>query len=406
MTQKHGVAITGLGAVTPLGRDIAALWDGLVSGRRGIGTITAFDPSRYPVRIAGEVRGYSPHESIPPDRAQHIDRGALFAIDAALQALGDSGIERPGERARRAGVVIGSARPGDHSAWEGQRAFLERGPEALRARYIGRTLANAPSTQVAGATGARGPSITVAAGGASGNAALALAAGMVRRGEVDVAIAGGADAAITPPTIVAFAAMGILSKRNDAPERASRPYDDGADGMVLSEGGAAIVLENEALARRRGARIYALLAGEASTTEPAAPVPSAVEAARVIEAALGGESSIEFVCGYGSGIKPLDRIETDALKLVFGEKAKDLTLSAPKSMLGYPLGAAGVIDAIVCAKVIETGVIPPTINLERPAEGCDLDYTPGQARRRAVRSALCYAYGFGGHHVALRFVAP
>jgi 3-oxoacyl-[acyl-carrier-protein] synthase II len=274
------------------------------------------------------------------------------------------------------------------------------------AGYIGGTLANAPSTQVAGATGARGRSITVAAGGASGNAALALAAGMVRRGEVDVAIAGGADAAITPPTIVAFAAMGILSKRNDAPERASRPYDNGTDGMVLSEGGAAVVLENEALARRRSARIYGLLAGGAPTTEPAVPMPSASEAAGVIEAALGGERGTEFVCGYGSGIKPLDRIETDALKLVFGNRAKDLTLSAPKSMLGYPLGAAGVIDAIVCAKVIETGVIPPTINLERPAEGCDLDYTPGQAGRRAVRSALCYAYGFGGHHVALRLIAP
>lgn len=402
----QGVAITGMGAVTPLGRDVASLWDALCAGRSGIGTIRAFDASAYPVRIAGEVRDYTPHKSLDPERAAHIDRGALFAIDAALQALIDSGLEVNPENARRIGVVIGSARPGDHSAWEGQRAFQERGVAALHAGYIGRTLANAPSTQVTGAIGARGPALTLAAGGASGNAAIEVAAAMVRRGDVDVAIAGGADAAITPPTIVAFAALGILSKRNNEPQRASRPFDAEADGMVLSEGAAVIMLENEEHARQRGARIYGVLAGTASSTEPAVPVPSAAEAARAIETALGDRREIDFVCAYGSGIKPIDRLETDALKLVFGDRARKLVLSAPKSMLGYPLGAAGVIDAIVCLKAIETGAIPPTINLDRPAEGCDLDYTPGAAKRRNARSALCYAYGFGGHHVALTFIAP
>jgi 3-oxoacyl-[acyl-carrier-protein] synthase II len=405
-TTGHAVAITGMGAVTPLGRDVGSLWEALCAGRSGIGTITAFDASPYPVRVAGEVRGYTPHESVAADRAAHIDRGALFAIDAALQALADSGLDVTPENARRIGVVIGSARPGDHSAWEGQRAFQERGAAALHAGYIGRTLANTPSTQVTGATGARGPALTLAAGGASGNAAIEVAAGMVRRGDVDVAIAGGADAAITPPTIVAFAALGILSKRNEQPERASRPFDAGADGMVLSEGAAVIVLENEEHARRRGARIYGVLAGTASSTEPAVPVPSAGEAAHAIEAALGDRREIDFMCAYGSGIKPIDRLETDALKQVFGEGASRLALSAPKSMLGYPLGAAGVIDAIVCLKAIETAMIPPTINLDQAAEGCDLDYTPGAAKQRDVRSAFCYAYGFGGHHVALSFVAP
>ena len=408
MADDRAVAITGLGAVTPLGRDIAALWEGLCAGRSGIDTISAFDASGLPVRIAGEVRGYTPHASIPPDRAPHIDRGALFAIDAALQALADASLEISAENARRAGVVIGSARPGDASAWEGQRLFHERGAQALKAGYAPRTLANAPSTQVTGATGARGPSLTLAAGGASGNAALALAAAMVRRGEVDIAIAGGADAAITPPTIAAFAALTILSKRNDEPARASRPFDVDADGMVMSEGAAMLVLESEEHARRRGARVYGRLAGVASTTEPAAAIPSAAEAARAIQAALDDASlrEIEYVCAYGCAMKPIDRLETDALKQVFGNDARRLTLSAPKSMLGYPLGAAGVVDAIVCLKAIETGIIPPTINLERPAEGCDLDYTPGRAARRAVRRALCYAYGFGGHHVALCFAAP
>jgi 3-oxoacyl-[acyl-carrier-protein] synthase II len=217
---------------------------------------------------------------------------------------------------------------------------------------------------------------------------------------------GASDASITPPAIVAFAALGILSKRNDEPQRASRPFDADADGMVMSEGAAALVLENEELARQRGARICARLAGEASIVEPGAPLPTAAEAARVIDAALGMWRDIDYVCAYGSGMAPVDRLETDALKLVFGEAARKLVLSAPKSMLGYPLGAAGVVDAIVCAKAIETGEIPPTINLERPAEGCDLDYNVGGARRLRVRGAICYAYGFGGHHVALTFLAP
>lgn len=408
MAEEREVAITGLGAVTPLGRDVASLWEGLTAGRSGIGAISAFDATGYPVRIAGEVRGYTPHPSIPADRAPHIDRGALFAIDAALQALADSGLALAAEDAMRAGVVMGSARPGDASAWEGQRTFHEQGVEALRAGYIGRTLANAPSTHVAASTGARGPTLTVAAGGASGNAALALAANMVRRGEVEVAIAGGADAAITPPTIAAFAAMTILSKRNDEPARASRPFDAEADGMVLSEGAAVVVLESEDHARRRGARSYGRLAGVASITEPAVAVPSVAEAARTIRATLDEASlrELDYVCAYGTGMKLLDRLETDALKQVFGEGARRLVLSAPKSMLGYPLGAAGVVDAIVCLKTIETGVIPPTINLKHPAEGCDLDYTPIEARRRQARHALCYAYGFGGHHVALCFSAP
>jgi 3-oxoacyl-[acyl-carrier-protein] synthase II len=408
MVEEREVAITGLGAVTPLGRDIASLWEGLTAGRSGVGPISAFDASGYPVRIAGEVRGYTPHPSIPPDRAPHIDRAALFAIDAALQALADSGLALTTENAARVGVVMGSTRPGDASAWEGQRVFHEQGSQALRAGYIGRTLANAASTHVAGAIGVRGPTLTVAAGGASGNAALALAANMVRRGEVEVVIAGGADAAITPPTIAAFAAMTILSKRNDEPARASRPFDAEADGMVVSEGAAVLVLESEELARQRGARIYGRLAGVASITEPAVAVPSAEEAARAIEAALTDASlrEFEYACAYGSAMKPIDRLETDALKQVFGAEARRLALSAPKSMLGYPLGAAGVVDAIVCLKATETGVIPPTINLEHPAEGCDLDYTPGQARRETVHHALCYAYGFGGHHVALCFSAP
>jgi len=411
MPDEQEVVITGLGAVTPLGTDVPSLWEALVAGRSGIGPITAFDASAFPSRIAGEVRDYQPHPSLQPQEAARLDRGALFAIDAALQALADSGLALDFDNAAYAGLVLGSARPGDTSVWRGQQAFHDRGPEGVSAGYLGRTLANAPAAQVAGALGVRGPALAVSAGGASGTAALAVAAEMIRSGQVQVAFAGGADAAITPPTLATFCAMQLLSTRNDDPARASRPFDADADGMALAEGAAVVVLESAALARQRGARVYARLAGAASVTEPGAATPRLEEAGRAMQAALRQpallQGEIDYFCAYACASLDLDRMESDAIKRIFGAvTASKLTISAPKSMLGHMLGASGGVDAIVCAKAIESGVVPPTINLERPAEGCDLDYTPREARRLPVRNAMCYAYGFGGHHVALCFSAP
>ncbi|MGB2695262.1 MAG: beta-ketoacyl-[acyl-carrier-protein] synthase family protein [Dehalococcoidia bacterium] len=411
MTDERDVAITGMGAVTPLGRDVASLWAGLTAGRSGIDTISMFDPAPYPCRIAGEVRGYTPHPQLPAEQAARMDRGVLFAADAALQAVADAGLTLTPENAPHVALVLASARPGETSVWEGQRTFHNEGPQALTAGYLTRTLPNFLAAQVAGILGVRGSSIMVSAGGASGYAALALAAAMIRRGEAAVVIVGGADAAITPPALAAFCAMNILTKSNDDPPRAVRPFDAGADGMALAEGGAVLVLEDESLARERSARCYARLAGAASVTESTSVVPTAPEAGRAIQAALREpallQSEIDYVCAYAAGSLQLDRVETDAYKRIFGEAtASKLTLSAPKSMLGHLLAGAGVVDAIVCAKAIETGIIPPTINLERPAEGCDLDYTPHEARKILVRNAMCYGYGFGGHHVALCFSAP
>ena len=411
MAEEREVAITGLGAVTPLGRDVPTLWEALTAGRSAIGPITAFDASAYPCRIAGEVPDYAPHPGLAPQQAARLDRGALFAVDAALQALADSALPLTPQNAVRVGLVLGCARPGETAVWEGQRAFHQKGPAGLSAGYIARTLPNAAAAQAAAVLGVRGPAIAVSAGGASGSAALALAAAMVRRGDVEVAFAGGADAPITPSALAAFCAMGVLTKRNDEPARACRPFDADADGFALSEGAAVLVLEHEALARERGARCYARLAGAASITEPGAFVPSAPEAGRAIQAALREpallQGEIDYFCAYGSGTPALDMMETAAIKRIFGEvTASKLTISAPKSMLGHLLGASGAIEAIVCAKAIETGVIPPTINLDHPAEGCDLDYTPKEALKQPVRHALSYAYGFGGHHVALCFSAP
>jgi 3-oxoacyl-[acyl-carrier-protein] synthase II len=408
---ERDVVITGLGAVTPLGHDVASLWDALVAGRSGIDTITAFDAAPYRCRIAGEVRDYTPPAALAPEQAARLDRAAVFAADASLQALREAGLELTPQNAGHVGLVIGTARPGETSAWTGQRMFIEQGPQSMRAGYGPRTLANASPVAAAAALGVRGPMIAVSAGGASASAAIAFAASLVRHGEVELAIAGGADAAITPPAIAAFSALGILTKHNDEPARACRPFDADADGFAIAEGAAMVVLESEELARQRGARVYARLAGAASLTEPGAAVPTAPEAGRALQAALRQpallQSEIDYVCAYAAGSPELDRMENDAIKRIFGAvTASKLTISAPKSMIGHLLGASGGVDAIVCAKAIEMGVIPPTINLDRPAEGCDLDYTPREARRQPVRNALSYAYGFGGHHVALCFSAP
>jgi 3-oxoacyl-[acyl-carrier-protein] synthase II len=407
---EREVVITGMGAVTPLGRDVASTWDALVAGRRGIDHIGAFDAGGYPCRIAAEVRDYTPHASIPAERAARLDRTALFAIDAALQAVDDAGLAITLPSAPHVAVVLGCARPGETSVWMGQRAFNERGAQALRGGYIGRTLANMPAALVAGAVGSAGQTLAVAAGGASGDAAIALAASLVRSGQAEAVLAGGADAAVTPPALAAFAAMEILSSRNDDPPGACRPFDQSADGMVLGEGAGFLVLENDQLARERGARVYARLSGAASVTEPGAAGAGAADAGRAIQAALRQpallQSEIDYLCAYGCGMLGMDQTEVDAVKRVFGAAAAaKLTMSAPKSMVGHMLGASGALSAVVCVKAIESGVIPPTINLEQPIDP-DLDFTPSEARPQPVRNALTYAYGFGGHHVALCFSAP
>jgi 3-oxoacyl-[acyl-carrier-protein] synthase II len=409
MAEEREVVVTGLGAVTALGRDVPSLWEALVAGRSGIGAIEAFDASPFPSRVAGEIHGYEPPEAIPAQEAARMDRGVLFAVDAALQAARDAALPLTLETAPHVGLVLGSARPGETSVWEGQERFWREG--RIPTAYLPRTLPNTPPAQVAAALGLRGPVLAVSAGGASGTAAIALAASLVRSGEVEVAFAGGADAAITPPSLAGFCALQILTQHNDDPARACRPFDATADGMVLAEGAGVVVLESGELARQRGARIYARLAGAASVTEPGATVPSARDAGRALKAALHQpallQSEIDYICAYGCGMPAVDRMETDAIKQVFGAvTASKVTLSAPKSMLGHLLGASGGIDAIVCAKAIETGMVPPTVNLTQAAEGCDLDYTPGTARRQPVRHAMTYAYGFGGQHVALCFSAP
>ena len=409
MTEEREVVVTGIGAVTPFGVGVDALWDALISGRSAIKPISSFDAAPYPCRIAGEIADYEP--TLPAQEAARLHRGAPFAIAAACQSPAAAGPPIP--PANPSQLVRGGARAGRAEAtiWAGQQAFHEQGSDSMRAGYIARTLPNAPAAQTARALGVRGPTLAVAAGGASGNVAIDAASSMIRSGEVQVAFAVGVDAPITPPALAAFCAMGVLTTRNDDPAAACRPFDADADGFALSEGAAALLLEDEALARDRGARVYARLSGSANVTEPAAQPLSPREAGRAMQASLRRpgllQQEIDYFCAYAPGTPELDRMETDAIKRIFGElTASKLTISAPKSMLGHSLGASGVIDAIVCLKAIEHGVIPPTINLEKPADGCDLDYTPGRAVTQPVQHAMSYAYGFGGHHVALCFSAP
>lgn len=381
MPDEQEVVVTGMGAVTPLGRDVRSLWEALLAGRSGIGPITAFDASRHDCRIAGEVRNYDPPAGAPPE----LERSALFAGDAALQAQADAQLPLTQENAVHVGLVVGSAWPP--------------------------TPSNEAVARVAAVLGVRGPSLLVSTAEASASSAIATAAAMIRRSEVQVAFAGGTDAPVRPELVARFAEDGYLSRRNDAPERACRPFDASADGFVLSEGAAVLVLESESVARERGARTYGYVAGTGFATEPGAVAPGVREAGRAMQLALRQpallQGEIDYYCAFAPGSPPVDRMETQAVRRIFGElTASKLTLSSPKSMLGHLLGASGAVDAVVCLKAIEVGMVPPTVNLEQPAEGCDLDYTANAARRLVVRNAMCYAYGDRGHHVALCFSAP
>ncbi len=407
--EDREVVVTGMGAITPFGTGVDALWAGLTEGRSAIAPITSFDATPYACRIAGEIADYVP--TMAPQDAARLDRGALFAVDAALQALADAELPITPDNAVQAGLVVGCARPGEGAIFDGQRAFHQQGIDSMRAGYIGRTIANAPAGEVAAALGIRGPAIAISAAGASGSAAIDAAAMLIRSGRAEVAFAVGADAPITPASLAAFGALNALSTRNDDPAAACRPFDAAADGLVLAEGAAALLLEDKALAEHRGARIYGRLAGSANVTEPGRTESTAAEAGRALATCLREpgiiQHEIDYFCAHAPGIAALDLMETDAIKRIFGElTASKLTLSAPKSMLGHALGASGVIEAIVCLKSMQTGVIPPTINLETPTEGCDLDYTPGKAIEMRVGHAMTYGYGLGGHHVALCFAAP
>jgi 3-oxoacyl-[acyl-carrier-protein] synthase II len=397
--------VTGIGALTPLGRSAPETWEGLVAGRSGVGPITRFDASGLPVRIAGEVRGFDAAAVLGVKRAYRSARFSQLAVAAAREAVADASLEA---EPARLGVVVNCAVAGVPETQANVEAWQRGGARAVSPYYVPSTIPNMAACEVAIDLGAHGPVNASALACASGNAALLEARRLILGGEADVVVAGGTDAGIAPALLAGLVNMGPLSERNDEPERASRPFDADRDGFVFGEGAVLLVVESAAHARARGARAYGEVAGGALTSDAfhiSAPERSGAFAANAIRLALErtgtAPEDVDYICAHGTGTKANDAVETKAIRAALGEAADAAPVSSPKSMVGHLIGAAGALSAMVSLLAIRDGVLPPTINLERPDPECDLDYVPLQARRAPVRIALVNAFGFGGQNCVL-----
>lgn len=407
------VVITGLGAVTPLALDRDGTWQALLAGKSGVGPVTAFDARDLPTRIAAEVRGFDPAEHFPAKRIRRMARFSQFAVVAAREAVADAGLAVDAANADRVGVIVNAAVAGFDTVEAATRALLAADPAPPSAYFVPSSLTNMPACEVAIDLGAHGPVNASALACASGLYAVLEARRLILSGEADVVICGGTDAAITPAMFAGLVAMGAMTERNDDPAGASRPFSADRDGFVFGEGAVVLVLESAEHARRRGAVAYAAVAGGALTSDAfhvSAPRPGGEHAAAAIRQAVVRSgvtpADIDYVCAHGTSTKINDRTETQALRAALGPAADRVAVSAPKSMLGHLIGAAGALNAMVCALAIRDRIVPPTANLHRPDPECDLDYVPEGARPLRVRTALTNAFGFGGQNCVAVFTDP
>ena len=408
--ERTRVVITGLGAVTPVGNTAEEFWASLTQGKSGIGPITRFDSTGFPTRIAGEVKDFDALKYVDKKDDRKLDLYLKYAVACAVMAVEDSGLDPAKVDGNRFGVLVGSGIGGISTLLESHKTLLDKGPDRVSPFFVPMLIINMASGLISMRFGARGPNSAVVTACATGNHAIGDAARIVQRGDADVMIAGGAEAIIIPLTIAGFCQMKAMSTRNDEPAKASRPFDAERDGFVCGEGGGLVVLESLEHARRRDARIYAEVVGYGMTGDAhhmTAPDPEGDGAARAMTAALrdGGlePSTVGYINAHGTSTPYNDKFETLAIKRVFGEHAKRLPVSSTKSMTGHLLGAAGGIEAIATTLAIHHGVLPPTINYEKPDPDCDLDYVPNQARKQDVEVALSNAFGFGGTNATLAF---
>ncbi len=407
---KRRVVVTGLGAVSPFGLGAPALWAGVKEGRSGIARITLFDPAEFPVHIAGEVKGFDPEAHFDRKAVRHLDRVTQFALLCAEEARKDAGLDLDRTDRDRVGAVIGSGIGGLDTTEKQVMTLHERGVRRVSPFLVPMMMINAATGEVAIAQGLRGPNFCVSSACASANHALGVAAMTIRAGQADVMFAGGSEAALTPIGLAGFCSARALSKRNEEPERASRPFDRDRDGFVFGEGAGVLVLEELEHARARGARIYCELSGFGNTDDAfhiTAPHSEGEGASRAMAMALRdaglAPTDIQYINAHGTSTELNDKLETMAIKRVFGDHAGRLAISSTKSMIGHLLGAAGGVEAIITALSIHEGVAPPTINLENPDPECDLDYVPGTARPMEIGAALSNTFGFGGHNACLLF---
>ncbi|CDM92567.1 MAG: beta-ketoacyl-ACP synthase II [Limnospira sp. PMC 1291.21] len=409
MNRKR-VVVTGLGAITPIGNTITEYWEGLLTGRNGIGPITLFDASRHDCRIAGEVKGFDPCDYISRKEAKRMDRFAQFAVAASKQAIADAELVIDDLNADQVGIMIGTGIGGLKVLEDQQEVYLTRGPDRCSPFMIPMMIANMAAGLTAIHTGAKGPNSCPVTACAAGSNAVGDAFRLIQRGYAQAMICGGTEAAVTPLSVAGFAAARALSTRNDDPLHACRPFDVGRDGFVMGEGTGILVLEELEYALSRGARIYGEIVGYGMTCDAyhmTSPVPGGIGAAKAIALAMkdGGltPDQISYINAHGTSTPANDPTETAAIKTALGEHAHKVAVSSTKSMTGHLLGGSGGIEAVAAVLAIAYDQIPPTINLENPDPECDLDYVPNHSRSQTVEVALSNSFGFGGHNITLAF---
>ena len=404
------VVITGLGALTPVGNDVNTMWDNLLAGKSGAGPITQFDSTHFKTHFACEVKNFDATAIVGKKEARRTDRFTQFALAASLQALNDCGLKVTTENAPRIGVMLGTGIGGISTIFSQVQEMLLKGPDRVSPFLVPMMLPDSAAGQVAIQFGLKGPNLCPVSACATGSHAVGEAAEWVRRGAADVVLAGSAEAAIISVAIAGFNNMTAISTRNDAPEKASRPFDKNRDGFVVGEGAGVLVLEDLEHALARGARIYAEVLGYGASADAyhiTAPIETGAGAAQAMQAALAQAGlrpdQIDYINAHGTSTPLNDKSETAAIKQVFGEAAYHVAISSTKSMTGHLLGAAGAVEAVIATKVIAECIIPPTINYETPDPNCDLDYVPNTARRKQVNTVMSDSFGFGGHNAVIIF---
>ncbi|HCF26858.1 MAG TPA: beta-ketoacyl-[acyl-carrier-protein] synthase II [Cyanobacteria bacterium UBA11049] len=404
------VVVTGVGAVTPIGNTPAQYWEGLLSGRNGIGPISLFDASQHKCRIAGEVKGFEPQQYLDAKEIKRMDRFAQFAVVASLQAIADAQFTINELNAEQVGVIIGSGVGGIKVLEDQQTVYLTKGPDRCSPFMVPMMISNMAAGLVAIHTGAKGPNSCPVTACAAGSNAVGDAFRLIQRGFAQAMICGGAEAAVTPLSVAGFASARALSTRNDDPAHASRPFDRDRDGFVMGEGSGILLLEELEHAKSRGSKIYAEIVGYGLTCDAyhmTSPAPAGEGAARAMQLALKDANlnpeRISYVNAHGTSTAANDVNETAAIKTALGEVAYKIAISSTKSMTGHLLGGSGGIEAVATVLAIANDSIPPTINLDNPDPECDLDYVPHSSRAQKVEVALSNSFGFGGHNVTLAF---
>jgi beta-ketoacyl-acyl-carrier-protein synthase II len=405
---KRRVVVTGLGALTPLGNSVKESWEGAIAGRSGIGAITKFDSSRFSSKIAGELKNFDPQQYVDKKEIRRYDDFAIYALAASEMAMADAALTISNEFSSRAGVIIGSAIGGVSTIESEIQVLIKSGPRKISPFAVPAILANLAAGHVSIRFGAKGPINCAVTACAAGTSAIGDAYKTIAYGDADIMITGGVEAAISPLAVAGFCAMRALSVRNNEPQKASRPFDKDRNGFVIGEGCGIIILEELSFAVKRGARIYAEVAGYGCTSDAfhmAAPPPGHEGAARSMQVAIQDAglqpADIDYINAHGTSTPLNDLYETQAIKSLFGDHTKKLMVSSTKSMTGHMLGATGGVEAIFAIKALQQGIIPPTINLDNPDPECDLDYVPKVARHKEINIAMSNTFGFGGVNAVL-----